>query len=693
MRVRSVHFWIATLSLAVVVGIAVVDLRRTAPGEITRVHAQDKKLEGGSNCDACHGGFFSGMTESCLECHAPIEEQIDQSKGLHGTLTKGNAKDCSSCHSEHHGATFAIVNRGSFAFAGVADPLKFDHKRIGWDMNGAHTPLECSECHLNANIVVLPKDSFRYLGLKQDCVSCHEDPHEGKMQVSCASCHGQETWEKMHADGHERNLPLIGGHGAIDCRECHAKDTERALEAMDGRAQLAPRTCVDCHESPHSEAFVQQSAFANSMSSEATCVVCHAAEHDTFRDERLKLTPEQHAWSGFKLDLPHDEVTCDKCHDPSGESFPARYPGRRQDTCSQCHEDPHGGQFADGPFSTGDCLACHEATRFEPHTFDLAKHMRADFTLTGAHATTKCNECHLDPPVEEEPRVFRGNDSTCEACHHDVHDGAFAEQTALLAPVHAGECARCHDTTLFANVPAERFDHAAWTEFPIEGAHAQASCEVCHVPRAVRSADGRSFGTVEEHFGAYKGCFTCHQDPHDGIFDGPQFPQVVDGKEDCARCHDSASFRTLWQGFDHGRWTGFELREGHKSAECSACHTPMVPPDAKGRSWQPALGSACADCHDNPHGNQFAVEEVTDCASCHSDGARHFSTFNHERDSRFPLGDTHKNVACAQCHLAERDPGLKNAPMIVRYKPLGVECADCHGVHDEVLLRHKPGNK
>jgi hypothetical protein len=147
------------------------------------------------------------------------------------------------------------------------------------------------------------------------------------------------------------------------------------------------------------------------------------------------------------------------------------------------------------------------------------------------------------------------------------------------------------------------------------------------------------------------------------------------------------------QGFDHGRWAGFELRGGHATTQCSDCHTPRVPPDARGRTWEPALGQGCHDCHDNPHGAQFELEGRTDCALCHDEGARDFSTFDHERDSRFPLGDTHRGVACERCHVSELPPELKNAQPVVRYKPLATECASCHGVHEEVLLRRKAVNK
>ncbi len=694
MRIKSAHFWIAVVSLAAVVGMAVVDLRRTSPGEVTTVHARDEKIDGGQSCSQCHGGLFSNMTESCLECHAPIEEQIAKHKGLHGVIKAGVANACASCHSEHHGASFAIVNRQSFVLAGVPDPASFDHERIGWTMAGKHLELGCVECHTSAELPVLPKGGARFLGLAQECTSCHEDPHKGQMTSSCVSCHGQDTWQEMHSENHEKNLPLVGGHEPLDCRACHAKDTDRALEAMDKQTEAPPaRTCIECHPSPHDAQFSTGTAVLANMSVGTSCVVCHKAEHESFRDQALELTPEQHAQSGFALELPHEKQTCAQCHDPLRTEFVERYPGRKTDLCSQCHADPHGGQFAEGPFSTGDCLVCHERTRFEPHTFDIDKHAQAEFALNGTHATTKCNECHIDPVRPELPRDFRGIDGKCEDCHGNVHGEIFGVTSAMLPKVGAGECARCHDATHFANVPAANFDHGAWTGFEVDGAHKESACESCHVPRKIADLDGRIFGKVAERFGQYQGCITCHKDPHGGQFDTVGYPKTVSGRSDCARCHATTSFRMQPFGFDHGMWTGFELLGGHRSASCSACHTPRIPADALGRTWEPALGRGCGDCHDNPHGDQFAVKGNTDCASCHADAVRNFSTFDHERDSRFPLGETHKEVACAQCHKPESPSGLQGAGGIVRYKPLATECASCHGVHEEVLLRRKPGIK
>jgi hypothetical protein len=218
------------------------------------------------------------------------------------------------------------------------------------------------------------------------------------------------------------------------------------------------------------------------MTPGASCVACHLAEHEEFRNEHVTTTPEQHAASGFALSLPHDKQVCADCHDPEGRDFAARYPGRGADECSACHDDPHGGQFAEGPFSKGDCIACHDREHFEPHAFTVEKHSLAAFALSGAHLTTECNDCHTDPPADQ-PREFRDTPAKCDGCHDDAHQGFFDRIEAQLARAQDGKCSRCHATETFDDVPAERFDHGKWTGFPVLGAHAQAGCEACHEPR------------------------------------------------------------------------------------------------------------------------------------------------------------------------------------------------------------------
>jgi len=369
-----------------------------------------------------------------------------------------------------------------------------------------------------------------------------------------------------------------------------------------------------------------------------------------------------------------------------GLSFEERYPGRSADACAACHEDPHGGQFQVSPFAQAGCIACHARETFTPHAFGVEEHAQTEMPLTGSHLDTDCAACHLDPPADE-PRRFEGTSSRCESCHTDAHAGFFEPRHAELAPQAEDRCSSCHLTTSFDDVARGAFDHGAWTGFAIAGAHAQARCETCHPKSELADEHGRSFGRVAEHFGAYTGCVTCHVDPHRGRFDGEGHDALVDGKGDCARCHVETSFRMFPEGFAHGRWTGFPLQGAHQEAGCSACHAPLRPADELGRTWAAAAGSRCESCHADPHVGQFEIGGRTTCERCHT-SARSFAQirFRHS-SSRFSLGEAHRSLDCGACHRTETtDEGLE----FVRYRPLGTECVDCHGVDEGPMRRTRP---
>jgi hypothetical protein len=689
MNARRTSLFLALVSLGAVLWVAITDARRTSPGPLSAVHGKLEKLQGRSGCAECHGGLLTSMTSACRECHTEIAEQLDGDHGLHGVLEGELGQRCALCHGEHLGPGFASVNLQSFRQAGFESAEKFEHARVGFAMSGKHLEIGCADCHLNAAKSVLGEGERRFLGLQQECTSCHKDPHKGAMHGACVACHGQSKWDVLASVGHERFLPLVGGHGGVECRKCHPKAGARALEnegAPGGK--LEARSCEECHASPHAQNFVEQTARAENLPRAQVCVRCHAAEQTSFRDPALaQLTPPQHALSGFRLGLPHDKQSCAQCHDPKLKEFAARYPGRTQDQCASCHADVHRGQFATGPFARGGCLECHERERWTPHTFDLQKHARASLALEGAHAKLKCEECHVRL-VDDGPRRFRATPDTCSACHADAHQGFFDLRAAGLPLVAHGDCARCHGVQSFADVAS--FDHGQWTGFGIAGAHAQAECAVCHPAREQPDERKRSFGTVQEHFGRFEGCNTCHADAHAGQFDTARLPVRLDGRTGCARCHGESSFRALPFGFDHALWTGFALAGGHQSTDCSSCHAPLRQPTQEGRSWGRARGPACADCHPDPHAGQFQVEGRNDCTRCHAAAQPKFLAFDHERDARFALGEAHAKLACSACHASV---AVETGVETVRYRPLPIECVDCHGVREDVLLRRRRGGK
>jgi len=692
MKLKGPHLWIGIFSAIGVVSMAVVDTRRPAPGELAAVHQSVAELEGGTGCADCHGGWTRSMTSACLDCHDQIAGQMEVGEGLHGVLDEHKAQRCALCHSDHHGAGFSIVNQQSFRQAGVPDRDLFDHGRIGFPMTGKHLDLGCDECHANADVEILQAGEHRYLGLDRGCATCHDDPHEGRMKLACAQCHGQEAWDELGSRTHDRFLELVGGHGDVSCRGCHAEGAPHSLELLGGGLRPAARSCRSCHESPHRRPFVRKVARLEQLAPEASCIACHAAEHTSFREDAIEITAEQHACSGFGLGEPHAEADCAACHGSDGGAFRERYPGRKADECAACHEDPHGGQFEHGVFAGEGCVACHDRVRFLPHAFTLASHARTSFELTGTHVETACAACHAVGEPDE-PRSFNGTGQRCEQCHDDAHRGFFEQavqpnavaEASLDRSPEAGECAACHGTTAFADIPEGSFDHHLWTGFAAAGAHAQTDCESCH-PRADEADEnGRRFGRVDKHFGEFRGCVTCHADPHRGRFDRRKYPRAVDGRTGCARCHVEVSFRTFPGGFDHDEWTGFALEGAHAESGCSSCHEPLRSPDAFGRTWEHARGRECAACHADPHEGQFGAGTVerSRCERCH-ESAESFGelSFNHERDSRFRLGEAHTDLDCAACHQARsRDDGTE----FVRYRPMRKECVDCHGEHENPL--------
>ncbi|MCR9246724.1 MAG: hypothetical protein NXI31_16950 [bacterium] len=670
--------WVGIASLLGVLMLAFVNLDREPPGPVSAVHGAIASIEGGSNCAACHGGWFGDMQKACSECHEDVATQISDGAGLHGRLAPGVANNCSTCHGEHHGTDFRLVNRLAFAQAGVADPDAFDHTLVGFEMAGAHVELGCQDCHVNAEAEVLAEGQKRFLGLSQRCDTCHADPHGGRMQLACTSCHTQDTFQTRFVPNHDNWLALDGPHGNATCRDCHSADSPRALERMSPLDRRSNRQCGDCHDSPHSEQFVAGNATAQNVTVNASCESCHPLDLLHFADPNVTVDATQHAHSGFPLAAQHAGVTCNKCHSPppnGSADYATRHPGRTPTDCRSCHEDPHAGQFDVGPFAAKGCVSCHADTHFTPHEFDRDKHALSRFPLTGAHDDLDCDSCHRDPESGN-ARQFHDTPHRCEQCHGDAHRGAFAAHDAELQANPQGTCAECHGTDSFRNLDLSAFHHGERTGFAIDGAHDQIECTDCHTRQPRADEYGRTFGRILGDSAAFAGCASCHPDPHQGQFDGAGVPATIDGRNGCARCHDTVSFRTLPHGFAHAEFTGFALTGRHAELDCVACHALRDVPDKHGRETMPAKGRECGDCHSDPHQGQFERFGRTNCGKCHkSQTSFRRLSFRHNLDSRFQLGDAHRKVPCASCHK----PELFGTATSVRYKPLPTNCVECHG--------------
>ncbi|MBK9386386.1 MAG: hypothetical protein IPN34_16360 [Planctomycetes bacterium] len=754
MATRSFHpaRLLAFASLLLVLWLVFAEWSAPSPGPLSAVHGREAELASSDGCALCHGEGDRSPADACLACHASITAQRDARSGLHGALDAAVLARCGQCHGEHRGEELELSGHAAFARAGVADPARYDHAHLAFELGGVHASLACKECHPHAETALLPVGEKRYLGLEQRCESCHEDPHEGNLP-NCAICHGEERpFVEVAAFEHASSFPLEGSHAGLKCTACHEPGSSRSVETLfqDDFTLPAPRDCAACHPHEHRAEFLSAVVERERLAApEQSCALCHTARHESFTASNVERARELHAASGFALEAPHAQLECAACHagKEGAQGFAQRYPGRASRDCAACHGDPHDGQFADGPFARDTCTDCHAATHFAPSRFDTELHARASFALEGKHRAVSCTECH--PPAATgviAERLFSAAPHTCAACHVDPHAGSldaragergctschdlhgfapsrfdlaahaatrFAltgahEQVACSAchPQRAGsttpgdrvlagaptacaschvdphggqfaavgasttDCARCHETTSFQRSAFTEEEHAR-AGFALTGAHRAVSCDRCHTEVATPNGVQRRFrGTPQQ-------CDACHADVHRGRFARAELPRVVEGQSGCARCHDTASFRAVERArFDHALWTDYRLVGQHARATCEQCHAPDPDPRAARR-----LGlapNACADCHADPHAGQFRVDGRNDCARCHAESAARFelrASFDHDRDTRFALDASHAKLACSACHVAQP---LSEGAKVVRYRPLGQRCEDCH---------------
>lgn len=555
------------LTVVLVAGLAVLSPQ---PGNMSLVHAQVPQLQGADGCKQCHAP--AGLDQGCLGCHKEIASQLENERGYHAYLSKSElaGEGCGSCHGEHFGAGFELVNQESW---GAQTQGVFRHPHVDFQLEGAHERIPCDDCHQD-----LKENHFRleefpghprlgsFLGLDQQCQSCHQDQHTDGVTGSCAHCHGQETFQPPVSFDHSEHFPFTGGHDDLQCADCH----ELPSRSTPPRPFPFPfdktpgNTCDACHQTPHRTEFSEP------------CQTCHAVEEDHWTGAAARLTTDLHQESGFPLHEPHASVACDQCH-PTGLSFDERHPDptapgylRHPDTCQGCHEDVHQGQF--GERSAG-CLSCHEKHRFKPPRFGRSDHASV-FLLQGAHEAVVCTGCHQPDP--QGVRQFVGTSHECRVCHEDPHAGQFADRVATA------DCTACHrsESDTFSMRP---FDHQLQTGHELKGAHAKADCEGCHRPHEF--PDGR---TAQRYVDTPTECSSCHTDIHRGQFRH---------HESCQTCHTSL-YRWTVVEFDHNTQARFKLEGAHTEVPCSGCHMPLKLEDGTDVVQYRPLRRECGDCHE-----------------------------------------------------------------------------------------------
>lgn len=644
-----------------------------SPGPLARAH---KTLEGPTQCVQCHSLSRRPMATSCLECHKDVRALIAERTGYHGKLADGKRMECASCHPDHAGADFSLIEWPD------GKQAAFAHRATGWELEGKHADAKCESCHKaeyrTAPVAKLSqrKTGTPWVGFDATCASCHrtDDVHRGELKGGCDKCHTADAWDEAPGFDHKTaRFELTGRHADVECNLCHRTARVSIPGKQPGqRASLfrpVPfNSCADCHSDPHQRRI------------RGSCSGCHVA---TGWDD-VKTSSFNHTATRYPLVGKHRTTSCEGCH---GKGNAIATPGFA--TCAACHVDPHRGEAQ----KAMDCATCHTPRGFVPATFDVKAHGKTSYPLLGKHAQVECALCHTSASAEVRSSSIPSGrsvasglyvklkmpSSRCTDCHVDAH----ATQAAVANAT--GECATCHTVDGFAPSTITVARHATF-KFALEGKHASATCRACHMGDTPPS-------TVPKHQSAFafnvanSGCAGCHVDPHAGRY----VPGGKQSQATCQACHNADAFRpSVLSAAEHARY-GYALEGAHLAVGCAACHSELAAPQGKGTlktnaSGVPSLpfnqerGAQCAQCHQDVHAGEFNKRARGACETCHvverfAGAAR----FDHGTQTRFALTGGHKDVPCARCHAydASRDP-LVPASARRRYTGIPIECQSCH---------------
>ncbi len=586
-----------------------------SPGDLTSAHA---KLEGMSNCTECHVIGEKVSNAKCLDCHKEIKSLINKNEGYHASAGVVK-KDCFACHSEHHGRKFDMIH---------FDEKSFNHKDAGYVLEGKHNQIDCKSCHKPDFITDsdLKKRSNTFLGLDQECLSCHEDFHQKTLSNDCLSCHSMDGFKPVTKFDHNKtDYPLIGKHKEVDCKECHKITTRNGKEfqVFEGTAFA---DCKSCHSDPHNNQL------------KGNCAQCH---NELSFNGFIGKGNFNHNITGFNLKGSHKSIDCFTCHTKSKNPLSVFQDNlaAEETNCIACHEDKHEGKYGDN------CAKCHSEESFLAlKDMDFFDHSVTDYALEGRHLEVDCRKCHLER--FSSPIDF----SACKNCHDDYHRQEFEKNG--ISP----DCVNCHSLEKGFEYSMYTLEEHQATAFPLKGAHTATPCFACHISEDDERWTFRDMGSS---------CIDCHEDFHQGVLDEKYY-----GSASCESCHINDSWATV--NFDHAR-TDWKLTGGHTKIKCSDCHFEISEKGGIISQKFSNLDKDCASCHANVHNDLFAVKGVTDCNRCHVTESWFPKKFDHGK-TKFPLEGQHAKIDCKACHEITNGKG----EVSVVYKINKLECIDCH---------------
>ncbi len=349
-----------------------------------------------------------------------------------------------------------------------------------------------------------------------------------------------------------------------------------------------------------------------------------------------------------------------------------------------CHEDMWAKRWVQGPVGAGMCLACHEQTGDDDHSFRHAaagqslclmcheeKGSPTEFSHVHTPVSTgDCVGCH-DPHQSDHRYQLRGQGSElCFVCHErDEFEGASQH-----GPVAEGDCNACHDP------------HAANNEFQLMSARDRV-CFDCHPEKESQ------LGARHQHPPVQEDCAICHN-PHS---DAAPFMMAEPMPQPCFQCHEDV------QAQMHSSVPHPPVSQG----DCTSCHE--VHGSAHPRLFKQAQEKMCLDCHEElgsyiaESASRHGPAQEGDCIACH-DG--HGSDQPNILRQYFPKEfynafSVSRYALCFNCHNKEMTldsltttlTGFRDGDVNLHYKHVnkktkGRSCKACHEAHASNQEKH-----
>jgi NMD protein affecting ribosome stability and mRNA decay len=344
-------------------------------------------------CAQCHVNNNYHLTNTaCVACHL---------KDYQGTTDPSHVQanfpqTCQQCH-----------NTTSWAGA------TFNHASTGFALTGAHTTLQCSQCHANGN----------YSLNSGACANCHMKDYQGATNpnhvqagfpTDCTVCHNTTAWTTATFNHATTGFPLTGFHATLQCSQCHVNNNYK----------LTNTACVSCHlqdfQSTNSPNHVQ-------VGFPQQCNVCH---------NTTAWIPASfnHNNTAFPLTGFHTTVPCASCHvNNNYTTLPTNCDGcHHQDYLSTTNPNHMAAQF---PTT---CQTCHNTTSWLGATFN-----HTWFPIySGTHVPgvwNTCGDCHTNP---NNFLVF-----SCTNCHTHNKSTTDQQHQGVGGYVYnSPNCYQCHPT-------------------------------------------------------------------------------------------------------------------------------------------------------------------------------------------------------------------------------------------------------